>query len=171
MEKRCERKSKNRYQITAIILLSILITGCTKSINAGTVPKVENEPFTANFETSATVSWFNGLENKETSIRVGKPIKETDLDLGIMIPDWCKDRTPELCSRWYVRIKGDNKMLEDIRPVYAVDSHGHNLVRNGESYPATGYAIGDGWYVFFIPNGVTDFSICVGNGLFYSEET
>lgn len=142
-----------------------LLSACYGTVNAGSVPE-RKETVTAAFGETQTISWFNGYEQKEADLTVGKPV--SDKPENLMVPEQVKDFTPDLCSLWFAKLDGDG--IEDLRPVYAGDENGHNFVRGDSVYPAIGYALDDHWYAFPVPNGVTEFSICAGNGIFYPLE-
>lgn len=168
MGKGSKKESTKRYWTLSIplILLSLMLTGCSGSVNAGTTPSYRFHTEAKLFGTPAGVSWFNGIEVKDAVVTVSPLIQEYDL------PDNCgftkahEEQTPEMCSRFFCRITANSGDISDIRPVFIGDKTGHHIIRNGISYDTSGLKLLDGWYLFYVPNGTPDLSVVVANIVF-----
>ncbi|MCD8083228.1 MAG: hypothetical protein LUE86_06945 [Clostridiales bacterium] len=172
MERKSRKTGKGRFQaLWAAAIACLFLSGCSGSVNAGTKPRLSYPTVASAYGQYADATWFNGEEEKQAKIMVSEPVPEALLPDDVSIPDTVLDLTPDLCSRWYVQMNIRSGDADDIRPVYAADSFGHTMVRNGEEYRASGYRLDDNWYAFYVPNGTADFSVCAANVIFSEADT
>jgi hypothetical protein len=130
---------------------------------------VETEKITTVAEDQAAdIIWFNGIEDKTENNVTITEFADKDQTKALvqnsahneLIPT-----VPDTSHRFGFKLSTITSM-----PIEITNENGNVITIGGESYDGTCYELGDGWYMAYIPNGLTKFGIKIGNTIFLHQD-
>lgn len=150
-----------------LITMTVLaLTGCGKELYAGSATNINTDYKEAYLERNTEVRWYDG--EKEASATINVSVK-TGKDAAKLLRQYDTTFIPfdEYAASSWVAINV-KPVVENSPQVKLTAVNNDKLTFNGIEYNGNAYRLSDGWYCCAVPNGMTDFEICIGDKKFHA---
>lgn len=159
-----------RKGIILIMGVAMVLSGCGKTLYAGSAVKDTTEYKDAMFNEKTEASWYDGDSTVEAELTVnitqGDAGKEKETAIMDIVP------AEEMNTSHFdlVTVKSDKAHVPVKVINYQSDPAENELTCNGISYSGYAYQVSDTEYLLPIPNGMTKYTIVCGNLCFSVDD-
>lgn len=157
--------------IIVIMGAAMLLSGCGKTLYAGSAVKDTTEYKDAVFNEKTEALWYDGDSTIEAELTVnlteGDAAKEKEAAIMDIVP-----KEEMNTSHFDLVTVNSDKVHVPVRVInYQSNPSENELTCNGISYSGYAYQVSDTEYLLPIPNGMTKYTIVCGNLCFSVEDS
>ncbi len=142
-------------------MASLTLTGCGYELYAGSATNIDPVYEEAYLNRNTNIHWYDGEKENSGTFSVNV---ETGKNATEILKHYDTSFIPfdEYAASSWIAINIES--TDDNIPQVKITSKGSNqLVFNGIEHNGIAYKLADGWFGCAVPNGMTEFDICIGD--------